>query len=420
MKPNLLIAVIAALFCTAAFAQNRIAYITPSGQLATVSPDGSEERTLSAEGRVYQFPAWSPDGTMLAAIGAGPQGGGVYTTTDAEDAEITPRYESERETPIYLYWAPDSEQIAFLANHTEGLALEIAAAQGGLENDSVRRVTTGNPIYWQWSEDSAQVFVHRTVFGGESEGQVGFASARAGAGADSDLELDPLEEVAATGFFNVPSLSTGERFRAYAERVGGRDRVVLEAQSRSTQETRREVPYEGVAAFSWSPASDQLALMTPQVASPHPYGPLRLLDAQSGELTTLFGGTALAFFWSPDGRYLAYLTPAGDGGTQVAELGRMQTVQQVQNAPLLLELGVVDTETERSRTLTTFSPTPLFLGQFLPFFDQYALSHSLWAPDSSALVLPMLGEGGSTQVVVVPLLGEPRAITEGEMPFWSR
>ena len=92
------------------------------------------------------------------------------------------------------------------------------------------------------------------------------------------------------------------------------------------------------------------------------------------------------------------------------------------SAPLLLNLSVVDVASGETQLLSTFAPTPLFVGQYLPFFDQYALSHRLWSPGSDALVMPMLSaEGGqlTTQVVVVPLQGEPQPIAAGDMPSWS-
>jgi TolB protein len=61
----------------------------------------------------------------------------------------------------------------------------------------------------------------------------------------------------------------------------------------------------------------------------------------------------------------------------------------------------------------------LFVSQFLPFFDQYALSHRLWSPDSSALVLPARVEGAS-QIMLFPADGgEPRPVAPGSMAFWS-
>jgi TolB protein len=72
------------------------------------------------------------------------------------------------------------------------------------------------------------------------------------------------------------------------------------------------------------------------------------------------------------------------------------------------------------RHLAAFTPTVLFLVQFLPYFDQYALSHRLWSPDSEALVLPMQ-DSGTNRVFVVPASGgRARALAEGSIAFWSQ
>jgi TolB protein len=68
----------------------------------------------------------------------------------------------------------------------------------------------------------------------------------------------------------------------------------------------------------------------------------------------------------------------------------------------------------------SFSPTPLFLSQFLPFFDQYALSHRLWSPDSNALVLPIMVDGRAQIIVVDAERGEARRLANGISAFWSQ
>ncbi len=78
-----------------------------------------------------------------------------------------------------------------------------------------------------------------------------------------------------------------------------------------------------------------------------------------------------------------------------------------------------DMTTMEGREMLRFVPTFPFLSQFLPFFDQYALSHNIWSPQSDALVLPMLGEDFNQIVVVSIASGEERVIAEGTMPFWS-
>jgi TolB protein len=61
-----------------------------------------------------------------------------------------------------------------------------------------------------------------------------------------------------------------------------------------------------------------------------------------------------------------------------------------------------------------------FVDQILPYFDQYALSHRVWAPDSASIVLPLVDATGRTQIVVVPADGtDSRTIAHGESAFWS-
>lgn len=423
MSPRSVLVALCLLACHGASAEDRVAFVTPLGQLATVLPDGSAPRTLTPAGVVYQFPAWAPSGGSLAAVGSGADGGRVVIVDDRAGADGRVLFESEQETPIYLYWAPDAQRLGFLANHPEGLSLNVAAVGAG-SGEGPTRVATGSPLYWQWQADSEELLLHSGA--GQAE-RLAFVRASGGW-----LDGDALE-VARPGPFNVPGVSASGRFLAYAEAIpGGGSRVVLESRPHTegavAGRVRREVPFEGLVALSWNPQTDHLAFMAPPVAAPHPYGPIRLLDAATGDLTTLVEGAALAFFWSPDGEKLAYLTPlAGEGGGQLADTGALgvlggvqrHAIQRVQRSPLLLELSVLTLANGDRRALAAFAPTPLFLGQFLPFFDQYALSHRLWSPDSDALVLPMVGEGGRAQVVVVPLSGEPRVVAEGEMPFWS-
>jgi TolB protein len=81
---------------------------------------------------------------------------------------------------------------------------------------------------------------------------------------------------------------------------------------------------------------------------------------------------------------------------------------------------VVEVASGQRQHLTTFQPADEFVTQFLPFFDQYALSHQLWSPASDALVVPAVREK-QLHVLVVPLdSSQPRAIAEGHMAFWSR
>ena len=394
---------------SAATAQ-RIAYVTPSGELATVAPDGSQMRTLTEAGR-YQFPTFSPDGERVAVIGADAEGAAVFSVADARWGEAVRHYSSQREAPIYLYWSPDGETISFLANRPEvGLALHLAPVGSADNPEESRILSTGSPFYWQWSADSQQLLVHTGLTG--EDARLGFMAAE---------EDDLTQNLSDPGLFQAPGISASGDHIAYAEiDAAQQGRVVVSNSSGEGEE--RELPYQGLVALSWSPEGETLALMSPQIDAPHSYGPIRLLNAQTGDLETLVEETALAFFWSPDGSKIAYLSPLSDeGGGRVTQApGGMMHVSAQPRAPLLLNLSVADVESGETQFLTTFAPTPLFLGQYLPFFDQYALSHRLWSPESDALALPMLAADGATsQVVVVPLQGELRAVADGDMPSWS-
>ena len=390
----------------------RVAFINPQGQLVTAAPDGKNERVLTPPTRRYQFPAWSPTGAELAVIGSGPTGGGVFTVQDREGAEVQTLYEGPA-GPIYLYWSPDGKKVGFLASGEAGLELQVAGSGAA----DTQKVTSGNPLYWQWSRDSERLLVHTGVF---EDSEIAFYTLGGRSG----------QPLGTPGLFNAPGLSPSGRYLAYAELDSGATRIVLRGNTEKNAKLRREVPYEGLAALSWSPAADQLAIMNPPAAVRLPYGPVRLLDAETGDLTPLVNTTAVAFFWSPDGERVAYIAPRRQNDGQVTQSspaprlevagtqsGAAPDVTNIQEAPLL-ELRVVNVKTGTDRLLLPFTPTPLFANQFLPFFDQYALSHRVWSPDSAALVLPLQSPDGP-KVVVVPLSGEPSVLADGEMPFWS-
>jgi hypothetical protein len=94
---------------------------------------------------------------------------------------------------------------------------------------------------------------------------------------------------------------------------------------------------------------------------------------------------------------------------------------------LRLNLWCVDLDSGDHRLVSTFEPVDMFVNQFLPFFDQYALSHRIWSPDSTSIVLPMVlqAEDGEERprICVVPMLprgGRPRPLVDGMMAFWSQ
>lgn len=397
---------------------SRIAFVDPVGRLGTVNADGSNERLLSGEDAVLLFPAWSPDGSRLAAVGSNPEGPGVFAVEDSDGALVTPLYVNREGAPIYLYWSPDGEAVSFIANHEEGFGLYLAPARGTGES---RLLATGAPFYWNWAEDGEQVLIHSGASGNDA--RLAFVDV-AGGGAGADL--------GSPGFFQVPGISSGGRYVAWAEVDEAGERWLVVQDGEAASEDVR-LPHRGSIAMSWSPGenSSLLAFVSPGGLEEQPlfsyYGPLRLLDAASGEIEVVAQQVVLAFFWSPDGSRIAYVTLSnfGEGVQAAARRGDVAFSRRskgaAQHESVQLALWVADVGSGQSRQLLTFRPTDIYLTQFLPFFDQYALSHHVWSPDGDALVVPIAGDTPREDAIyVVPLSEEkPFAVASGNIAFWS-
>lgn len=396
-------------------AVNRIVIVNSDGQVETLAPDGQDRRVLTRQGNTvfFQFPAWSPDGRRLAIIGSRRTGGGIYVLPDEIGADNRPEgqvYFSADETPIYLYWSPDGANLAFLANQARNqMGLKIIDGEGARDS---RLLATGAPFYWDWSANSRQLLVH-----------IGEAS---GVGQLALIDVDgqtQADNLATPGVFQAPGIAPSGRYWAFAEDNDGLSAlVVVDTQTGE----RRAFDQSGSLALGWSPTGDQLAFTNGAPDSPHFWGPLRLLDVASGQTRVLTRQSVLAFFWSPDGRSIAFITvngdPQDDGVNALAkthQLARLARPAQ-QLGQGFLTLSVIDVATGGGMRLLDFQPTNVFLTQFLPFFDQYALSHRLWSPDSRALVLPVVEETGAWVLVVPTGGGRPFHLAEGDVGFWSR
>lgn len=377
----------------------RIALITPSGDLATVNPDGSEERILAQDQGFFQFPAWSPTSNDIAVIGGGRgDTGNVYVVNDTADSELLSIYNATN--PIYLYWSPDGQRVGFIARHPRGLALHVAPANGEQSSDIL---STGQPLYWQWLADAEQILTHA---GRDALAYVD------GAGNAEDLALGQA------GLFQAPARSADGRYLAYSDE-DAEENLAIFVRDIANQETTFTQPHTGILAMSWSPTAAQLAYTNPVENRLVFFGPLHLFDAATGVSQVLVTERVLAFFWSPDGRSIAYITLVGEENQQAKAGGAAKLATQ-RASDVYLTLKVLDVASGGIRPLHTFQPGLLFLSQFMPFFDQYALSHRIWSPDSAYVVLPTVVDGAD-EIVVIPVDGRaPLTIAQGLSAFWSQ
>lgn len=393
-------------------AVNRLAIINNDGQLLTLAPDGSDARQLTSASGVFQFPAWSPDGGTIAVIGGDDESSGVYVIDDAAESELIPLYDVPRLAPIYLYWSPDGAYVSFIANSfVDGLALHLAPSDGSADS---RVLATGQPFYWAWDNSSDSILVHH---GGAATGaELGFI----------DLEGDAIGDMLAPpGYFQSPDISPSGQHVVYSRQgIADRREMVVAERNGPTLLTQQ---HAGSAAMSWSPAAETLAYTTALRDTVSAYGPLQLYDVAADAVTTVSTELVIGFFWSPDGRKLAFLTPQFPSeGNEVRRpapdgtLIRTQNRVETQDPDVIrLNLWVYELDNARTRYLTTFIATPLFLTQFLPFFDQYARSHQIWSPDSTQLVLPV-NLGNISHINLYGLDGSVTTVQDGLIGFWSR
>ena len=80
----------------------------------------------------------------------------------------------------------------------------------------------------------------------------------------------------------------------------------------------------------------------------------------------------------------------------------------------------MDVATGRLRSDPEIAPASRYTNQVLTYFDQYALSHRMWAPDSSTLLVPQVDPSGATRTdVFYPDGGDPRPL-DAQIGFWTR
>jgi len=401
----------------------RIAVVDDSGALSTMDGDGGSRVSYPMPGVVFGFPAWSPDGSRIAVTGEGADDTAIYVFTVAKNDGPTVIYRSPDRPPFYLYWTPDGRSVTFLATEAASIALRIAPADGSAPPDgsgpgSILR--EGAPLYFDWV-DADRLLLHVGLGSDAFAGEVG----RDGA---------PIEQpLPGTGIFRSASVSPDGRYLAYVRsetEVTGQ----LVVASRDGSATH-ELPVAGPAAFVFDPTGDRLATISadgpvdPTIGLP--IGPLRIVDPATGATRTLLDAPIVAFFWSPDGRTIATIQPTVPGDDNVAAgqgfilagaiEPRSRAAAGAQAPGTAGRLTFVDASSGEIRADRIVRLAGHFVNQLLPYFDQYALSHSLWSPDSASVVIPLVSATGRNQLVVVPADGsDPRPIADGDKGFWSR
>ena len=413
-----------------------VAVVGNDGSLSLVDPAGHTVILAPPGDATFAFPAWSPDGTRLAAIRVDTFGTAILIF-DAKAAlkgePVEPRliFRSAMIHPFYAAWTPDGQRVSFLADEPDVLSLRVAPADGSAPLDGTApgsKLRSGNPLYFDWIGND-RVLAHVGSGSDAFLGEIGLDGSPIGPGLDTPGD-----------FRSAVANRDGTLISYVTAGASGRAAVVVSGRDGSNAHT---MPVFGTAGMTFNPAGDTVASIGAAAAGSQPFtiplGPLRLLDAASGKVRTVLDGSVVSFWWSPDGKTIAairvqpieratdasaapspsatHAIPSPASGS--AASGSAAPAPSPSQPPSEVRLLFVDVASGEIQSQSVVEPGRLFIDQFMTYFDQYALSHQLWAPDSSAILLPVADAAGTTTISVVPRNGDRPLTLDGAIGFWS-
>ncbi|MFL5685035.1 MAG: TolB family protein [Chloroflexota bacterium] len=385
-----------------------IAVQNTDGSLSIVATDGSSRVLSDTRKGQFGFPSWSPDGSQIAVVRSDGTNNAVVVF-DAADAttgaaEPTVVFLKPSAAPFYVYWTPDGKSVSFLVNENDKLSLRVAPADGsgpvdGSGEDSL--VRSGNPLYFDWL-DRDRLFAH---IGTGSDGFLGEIAAD-GTAKGASLKTP--------GDFRTGIVSADHQSIAFVRgAIGGPGEVIVSGRDGSNEQS---MTVYGQTALTFDPTGGSVASIasaTQEGIAGFPLGPLKLIDAASGDVRTLVDGAVVAFWWSPDGKTIAALR------VQPSIASATPSAAPSQEPATEVRLIFSDVASGETLSQPIVRPAERFVSSLLAYFDQYALSHRLWAPDSTSILLPEVDEVGRTHVIVRYVDGSDPIQLDGDFAFWS-
>ncbi len=390
-----------------------ICYTAPDGNLHVTDQAGRSDHAITSDAGsqagstvVYGFASWSPDGTGLAFArhSVTDSGAGVANAIYAwhvAGGGATPIFESSRIEPFYLCWSPDSIRLSVLSSVPEDGSLELGilkpATGGGYE-----ALDHGSPYYWDWLADGTSLVAHVNS-GGTGEERLSLLRLDAQP-SRTDIPVGPA-------LFQAPDVSPDGRTVAYVSETP--DGFSLRVRSLDGSGEREVANGSGGVYFSIARDGKRIAFLAAESVQPVPQGTLSIADLQgTGSVATLPAESVLAFFWSPDGRTLAYLVPDSSDGIDAAFLRDEQASY--------VRLAGYDPASRRSWTIARF-PISAGMATLLPFFDQYLRSDTIWSPNGRFITFSAYAADGLPALFVARGDGNlrPRKLAAGDWVSWS-
>ena len=278
---------------------------TFDGGLVVSTPDGSNERELAPGGAALNTqPTWSASGDRIAWSALDADGAELLIANVADDSVAIETREAVLSPAFYMAWSAADSWIAGLRNGGSGIELIMIDAATG----DVRVVGPGQPFFTDWvNNDELVAVIGGTVLADIPA--VGEATQR-GLGA-------PL------GVFQAPVALADATIVAFDDGQGGNTVTRITAEVATPLATA-----DGPVIMAADPQGTRLAVVVPaagvqsevisfQTNAPPtlPAGQVSIIDLETGAVTTLPETNVAAISWSPNGETLALLQVSADDAT---------------------------------------------------------------------------------------------------------